>query len=624
MNLRILWAAAGLGALLWILSGPGSSAQAEVSEEEQKTFLLFFEEKDLVVSPTRTPKPITKVAENMTVITAREIEMMNAHTLADVLSSVVGVQLELSPSPGFPPPVHIQGSESRQVRVVLDGVTLNNLSDNFADLGAIPVQNIERVEIIKGPASSAWGSSSGGIINIVTKSPAQNHRETISASYGERNTSDLRTELSGTKGTVGYYLSLGRLDSDGFRENMASEIYNAYAKIALDLSSTNIKVTFSRDKGRRGFGEAPEDAVDFHNRYLNTTFTLDVTSKISENMTLNAFAHHRRADFISTVNSLADETELDQSNFLDDVTGLGTKLTADIGGNFLVTGMDYSKGTLKSNVIAGGEQGREEWAVYSNYTLSIERLSITPGLRYDHSSTNGDFLSPSLGATFSLTDNTLLRALLSRGFSTPPLTATFGTTSFFVPNPALTMEKVWSYQAGIETRALNYLLLKGTLFRHDVSDAISPEKLADGTFTEVNRDKVRRQGIEVEARTDPFYHTSIMAGFTYNDVTNRETGDTIAGTAKYSLDFGVLYNDGTTKALLRGHYIKWNVNELYTPQNGKVVVDISVDRALFKKAGTKADIFFAVHNIFDTAQYLLSTQKNPGRWIEGGLRIAFL
>jgi len=71
----------------------------------------------------------------MTVITAREIEMMNAHTLADVLSSVVGVQLELSPSPGFPPPVHIQGSESRQVRVVLDGVTLNNLSDNFADLG---------------------------------------------------------------------------------------------------------------------------------------------------------------------------------------------------------------------------------------------------------------------------------------------------------------------------------------------------------------------------------------------------------------------------------------------------------------------------------------------------------
>jgi vitamin B12 transporter len=613
----------GLCLLMYLMCNPSNIAHAGVSEQETKTFLLYFEEKDLVVSPTRSPKPLNTVAENMTVITAREIELMNAHTLADVLSSVVGVQLDFTPSPGIPAPVHIQGSESRQVRVLLDGVTLNNLSDNVPDLGSIPVQNIERVEIIKGPASSVWGSSSGGIINIVTKSPAKQPQETLSASYGERNTSDLRTELSGTRGIAGYYLSLGRLHSGGFRENMASETYDVYAKIALALSGTNIQFTFSRDKGRRGLGEVPEADIDFQNRYMNTAFTLNVTSKISEKMTLNAFANHRRADFVSTINSLTDGTELDRSDFLDKVTGLGTKLTIDTDGDSLVAGVDYSKGTLKSNAIAGGEQGREEWALYSNYTFSIGRLSITPGLRYDHTSTNGDFLSPSLGATFSLTDNTLLRALVSRGFSTPPLSFTFGTGSFLVPNPALAMEKVWSYQAGLETRALKYLLLKGTLFRHDVSDAIVGEEVS-GTLQAENRDSIRRQGFELEARTDPVYHTSLTLGFTCNDVTDRKTGDRVPGTAKYSFDFGVLYDDSTTTALLRGHYIDWNVDESFEARNGKAVFDMNVSRTLFKSSVARADVFLALHNIFGTDQFLSNIYRNPSRWLEGGLRIAFL
>jgi vitamin B12 transporter len=610
-------------AMLGVIFGQRYTAQAEVSVEERKTFLLYFEEKDLVVSPTRSQKPMSMVAENVTVITASDIELMNAHTLAEVLSSTVGIQLELTPSPGFPSPIHIQGSEPRQVRVVLDGVTINNLSDNFADLSAIPVQNIERIEIIKGPASSAWGSSSGGVINIITKSPAKNPQETLSASYGERNTSDLRTELTGSKGIVGYYLSLGRLQSNGFRENMGAEIYNAYGKIALDVSNTNIQFIFSQDKGRRGFGLFPEENLEFNNRYLNTYFALNAVSKISENITLNAFANHRRADFNTTFNSLSDGTEVARSNFLDTVNELGSKLTISSGLNSLVAGVDYDKGTLKSNNINGGEQSREEWAVYSNYTLSLDRLSITPGVRYDHTNTNGNFWSPSLGATYSINDSTLLRALVSRGFSTPPLTATFGTGVFFVPNPQLTMEKVLSYQTGIETRALKYLLLKGTLFRHDVSNAITPESLPDGTFTEVNIDKIRRQGVELEARSDPFYHTSIMAGFSYDDITDRITGNTVPGTAKYSLDLGILYDYESTKALLRAHYIKWNINESYTAKNGNMVIDINVQRAIFKSAGTKADLFLTLHNIFGTDQYLLNTQQNPGIWFEGGIRVTF-
>lgn len=595
-----------------------------VSEEEQKTFLLYFEEKDLVVSPTRSPKPLAKVAENITVITADAITLMNAHTLADVLAFVPGVQLEFIPSPGIPPPVHIQGSESRHVRVVIDGVTLNNLSDGIADFGSIPVQNIERIEIIKGPASSSWGSSSGGIINIVTKSPTNKPRELISASYGERNTNDMRMEASGTKGFLGYYLNLDRLHSNGFRENMSSELYNAYGKFNFSLSdSTKLQITASHDKVRRGLGEYSDSDLRFDNNISNTIFTANLTSQVSENVELDISAHHKRTDFKVLLYGLSDGYLIQQNRYLDKVNGASAKIIISKASNPLIAGVDYSKGTLRSDSINGKEQSIEEVGIYSNYTLTFGNFSVTPGLRYDHTNTNGDFWSPSLGATYSITDETLLRVLVSRGFNIPPLAFTFGTSFFFVPNPSIKMEEVWSYQAGIETRALRYVFLKGAVFRHDVSDAITVGELPDGTFTQINKNKIRREGIEIEVKTDPFFHTSLMAGFTYNDITDRKTGENVLGTPKSSIDFGVVYDTGDTKASLRGHYIEWNIDRSYSAKNGKIVVDADIIRNIYRTPNVKAELFISVHNIFGTEQSLEIIYQNPGRWLEGGLRIAF-
>jgi vitamin B12 transporter len=179
------------------------SSIAYSQPDEDKNFLLmYFKEEELVVeSPTRGPKSITQVAENITVVTADDIKIMNAHTLAEVLNTVTGVQVLLTGAPGSSAAAYIQGSEQRHVSVFMDGIPLNNLSDNVTDVGSIPVQNIEKIEIIKGPASSAWGSALGGVINIITKSGNEEGSHGVaSASGGERNTSDLRIETSGKQG----------------------------------------------------------------------------------------------------------------------------------------------------------------------------------------------------------------------------------------------------------------------------------------------------------------------------------------------------------------------------------------------------------------------------------------
>ncbi len=601
------------------------------TEEEMEMLQLYFREDELVVTATRSPKPISQASETITVVTAKEIEMMNAHTLTDVLNTVPGVQIEIRGGPGSPADAHIQGSESRHILVMIDGVPQNNLSDNRADISSIPIQNIERIEIIKGPVSSSWGSSLGGIINVITKGPNQSRGigGTLSASYGERNTGDFRAELSGTKGPLGYYLFAGNLTTNGFNPNSDYYANNIYGKIRLDitdrLSST---VTFGYSQGNRGLGEFPEIGISSRNdfEYLFSSLLLNYAFNDDADVTLSLWMSRKHIDFLDNP---VDKTEIPASRlFGDSQHGGDLRFNWRRGMHTVVVGAEFNDGELKSSNITSGRQELDTWAVFANDTIVVDRFSFTPGIRYDDTSTNGDFLSPSLGITYKIDDKNLLRGYIGRGFSIPPLSATFGVDNFFRPADNLKVEKVMSYKLGVESIALKYLWLRSTLFLHDVSDAIA---LENGTDTDtgapvvktVNKDKVRRQGVEIELKTIPVYHTSLSAGFTYLDATDRETGERLKDTAPYTYDIGIQYDHNNLKALLTGHFIWWNAIAERKGKYNAFVWDFNVSKRFALSAERSLDLFFSIHNIFDSSQYLDVLFKNPGRWIEGGVRFSF-
>ncbi|HWI41224.1 MAG TPA: TonB-dependent receptor plug domain-containing protein, partial [Verrucomicrobiae bacterium] len=170
------------------------------SDEDRETLELFYDSASTASSATRKPVPVSQIAENLTVVTAEAIRAINAHTAADVLRHVPGVQIDDIRSPGSLTSYGVQGASFRHVMVLLDGISFSNLSDNFADLGAVPADIIERVEIIKGSGSSSWGSALGGVINIILKRPPteEEHTTEIAASAGQRSTSALRGETAGT------------------------------------------------------------------------------------------------------------------------------------------------------------------------------------------------------------------------------------------------------------------------------------------------------------------------------------------------------------------------------------------------------------------------------------------
>jgi vitamin B12 transporter len=611
-------------ALLIFLCAPPVFAQPET---DMDVLRMFYNEDDILVTPTRYPKSISRVAENVSIITTEDIRAINAHTVTDVLNYVTGVQVAVRGGPGSFQNVFIQGSAERHVLVMIDGVSQNLLSEGFADIGAIPVQNIERIEIIKGPASSVWGSSLGGVINIITKSPddIRTFGGTASASIGSRNTGDYRIEVFGKAGDMGYYLSGGGLVSDGLTTYNSFHGGNMYSKLQLAATDrADLTFTFGYTSGFRNLGNNPVLNISKDNdfAYLFSTISLDwlLTNDLSMNLSLHA--SRKEANMISyQLNTGLKESDF---NLSDTVFGGSAKLTWTEKHHQMLTGVDFDLGELNGDIYTDGNQRLDKWALFANDTLTFGDFSLIPGLRYDYTSNSDDFWSPSLGATYTFAGNTILRADVTRGFTSPPLSFTSSNQQDYIMNPDLKPETVWSYAAGFETTALRYFWLKTMFFRHDINDVLTPEPPSSKPFTYINNGKQRRQGVEAEIKTMPFYNTSLMAGYAYLESRDRDTGEEITGTPKYTFDVGIQYDDKKSfQATLKGHYIRWNIPQQEAGKFNAMTWDLNLAKKVFTSENTTVGLFFTAHNIFNGAQYPIRYTRNPGRWFEGGVRFNF-
>lgn len=158
-------------------------------------------------------------------------------------------------------------------------------------------------------------------------------------------------------------------------------------------------------------------------------------------------------------------------------------------------------------------------------------MSIITGIRYDDISTTDSFWSPSLGVTYALFDNTLLRATVARGFTAPSLAATSATSEInkYKANPELTVEKAWSYQTGFESNMFDAFWLKVSAFQHDITDVIERATVPDSQdyVTQVNQGRQRNKGVAVELKTKPYRHFTFAGAAALIAAENLETRKTV-------------------------------------------------------------------------------------------------
>ena len=650
-----LFAASLVGTTLLCAPCSATAEQPQVALDTPANddLLLFWEEKELYVqTATRSEKPLTQVAENMTVVTAKEIEAMNANSVAEVLARVPGLFVDFGTNDFVSgAQLHIQGSESRHVTVLLDGMPVNFLSSGNAETGFIPLRIVERIEIIKGAASSAWGSGLGGVVNIITRTTGDTAipNGMLSGSYGEANSRDLAAELRGKNGPLGYYLYAGQQASDGLRNNRDFRRTSAFGKLFL-TPTRDLDITVSAGFSNPEFneGEIPSFFASskslLRDQFLNGTFEYRATPELTVRGGTHLFTSHfdQPKQFLPTF-TLSPGQPFKQNITDEQTIGANLRATWSSGIQTLTVGGETSHGTLDQTTNAGPflqspplvGQGLpasvsinsriDKWGLFANDTVEFGPLSVTPGIRLDHNSFTGYVVSPSLGLTWELGEHTVARASAARGFTSPPLSYLAGGGPYLAPNNALRAEYGWSYQVGLESGLANLVNLKGTLFRNDTTKAIIQIPATASTLAVfVNQGDDTRQGYELEAESVPFHNLSLKLGHAYM----HSKSDMLVGTTNnfdnYSWLVGIKYDDRRSfTALLSGSYVYWDVDSAQSAQYKTFIWDLSATKKFRTSEKTALETFLTIHNLFSGSHYTLSIYPNPPRWVEGGLRFKF-
>jgi len=601
--------------------------------DDRLNLLDLVAEGKAVAATSRSPRPISKIAENVTVITSDEIARLNAHSLSDVLQTVPGLYVQNTRTPGDFTFFGIQGQTDAYATILLliDGIDQGTLVQGFIDPGMFPVQNIERVEVIKGAASAAWGAALGGVVNVVTKSPetGRPYSGTASASYGEKKTSDLSAELSGTSNGIGYYLAGGNLHSDGLLPNNGTNRNSLYAKLSYDLPSKgNLTFGISNIDTRRGllevydldFNYVEHDSANTRRYHSFLTFSYPLQPDLTLELTAHDSKFHNQTVFGSldeTTNTIVNNTDfaLDQKN-----TGGKARITWGDSRRNLVTGIEYlhSSVTEKDRLNPDGavlDRERDSLSLYANATYSIGDLTLLPGIRYDKTGLDEDTTNYTIGATYRLGDATLLRGYWATGYGMP--------LALLKSVPA----RIRTFQAGIESETVPYLWLKGTYFYNHIwhiQDYFgNPDVYATNDY----------QGFELEARTVPIAGVSFKGGYTFTDAESKDTGQRIKGVPVHLAKLALSYDNPTlgTDLLLSGNYAwlnmeywgaadqSWRHRAHYKP----IIWNLHLNQKLFAEKELSPEFFFNVNNIFNGSQYWDYWYKNTGRWIEGGVRFRF-
>ena len=611
-----------MAVLLQMMVAPITMASGTTGAPIQKETGNSHQLSEIVVSATREDTAKQDVAANIIAVDREAIEKMPAATAAEVLQYVPGVYVEFNGGPGSMAVARIQGSEVRHVAVYIDGVPLNQLANPLTDLNYLPVDAIERIEVYKGAASSAWGSSLGGVINIITKEPDAKTPAagTIRSSLGKADTFKNRANVRGTIQNLGYFLSVTGDHSDGFMENSAYNQSAFYGKLNYDIGTAgrlNLVYSWNEGESEDPLINYPDfwDDIEQERTYQRLLYETDVTDALS--MTVEA-RHHEYDAFIEDV--FAD-FRMVYNDYEEESWGGSFRLnyTPDAE-NSINLGFDGDWGEFDW-INYTRKYDTRNWAVYANDTFTRDNLSVSAGMRYDDNRDFGSEVSPSVGVVYRLFDDQapirpMIRAQVARGFSAPPAAwvkdPVYGT-------PDLNPETAINYQLGSEVWFCKFFRFEVNLFYADVDDLIQYDP---DTRKFQNIEKVVRQGVEgiLSASFDFGLDLSFSGSFT--DVEDDTTGETIKDIPKEQYQTSAAYTWQWMTHTLYGKYTDYNSTYPET-RDKKFVFDYKFNAKLPESIGNRAELFCAVYNIFNSQVVYRSVWPQPDRWAEAGVSVSF-
>src|SRR3954470_6698562 len=482
------------------------------------------ESQEIVVSATRIETPEEDSPATLDVIRAYDFEIKQTHRVADALREVPGVSVVQSGPPGSLTSVFTRGLRSEHTQVLLDGIPINQGLQGAFNFGDLTTDNIDRIEIVRGPQSTLYGPRAlAGVIQIFTKRGEGAPTGEFSLEGGSNTTITGTLSSSGSANQFDYSAGLSGLTTDNERPNNQYRLWSGIANLGwspneqLRLSTL---VTYSlADLGLPNtiFDPRPRDNF-LTERWLVAPHLDYKPVEWWQHRLIFSYDEERQ------VNDPNFDGFLPGTTFVGPTRALFTRATIDYQNDLKpVSWLTLTSGFFYNEVDAGQERPFVSQAFgpqatfisdYTEQTSVFVQASVTPfkglnlvaGGRYDHFNQFGDVWTYRFAGSYLITKtDTHLHASVATGFSPPS-----AQDKIFGNNFALEPEENLGWDIGVEQRFCQGRVMLGlTYFHNDLSNVIG----FNGLFETLNLGAAVTQGIEAEFRVTPITDLTILATY---------------------------------------------------------------------------------------------------------------
>jgi len=614
---------------------------------------------EIVVTATRIETPARELASSVTVITRADLERLNRPTVLEALREVMGLAVIQNGGSGSSASAFLRGANSEHLLVLLDGVEVNdpiNPSRSY-DFAHLSVDNVEKIEILRGPQSTLYGSNAlGGVISILTRKGQGRPRLKLSSQAGSHGTLANGAELGGSSGAVNYAFGVSRFSAAGVSAASAAYARNTEKDGYRNLTLSGRAGIALSDKIEAGLivrtaaartdldnfggsgGDDPNSVQDYRSFFLRGQVRgLFLRNRWEQKLGFSYIGSRRDHD------NPVDSDHPDDSEKGTFKSGL---LKLDWQNNVFL----HASNTLTFGAEIAREQGESAYtsfSVWGPYESDFPRRSAdtagayiqdqvriagqffaTVGIRLDHHSRSGTALTYRLApAYFWPATQTKFKATLGTGFKSPSLYQLYAPGTFWgaIGNEGLKPEESRGWDAGIDQYLLKGTVLVGAAyFRNDFRNLI------DFDFSQgyINIGRARTHGFEISGEMRAVRNLRLRTSYTRLEARNLDSGADLLRRPK---DKFTARADWTFLRI-------WAVDlsAVYTGRradkdfSGWIAADVSlpsywlVDASLSCAVSGKTQLFVRLENLFDARYETVFGYGTAGFSVFGGFKIGLL
>lgn len=587
----------------------------------------------IIVTATRSPEPLQATIGDNSVVTRTELDARPDATLAEILGRQRGITFVDYGGPQTLSTINVRGTNSNQTLVLIDGVRINNGSNGLPPLNAVPANAIERIEIVRGAASSLYGADAiGGVINIITRQGADRPLTGyVNAGVGSYATTQYDAGLSGASNNWRYSLYGGYGQSAGFnatnsdnfffnpdrdsyyRTNLGGSLsYQWASDQTLSLQTLQSRVNGGIDNGApffndRGIQELSSNSITSTNR-INEVWT----SILSAGLMIDKYQSINRPS-ASTDGRQTFRTEQTQYTWQNNLT-LAPNRTLVVGVERLEQKVNgtFSDGGFPQDSYVGYDGKRLYTnSAFAGFDATWGIHALQASIRNDYNSQYKNFVSGSLNYAIDLTERWRASVGVSNGFRAPNFNELYWPqTSSFVGDPNLRPEKSKNVEAG-----LRYLTPRGelaaTAYWNQITDAIINEPVSPGAFvfTPVNIGRAKIRGVTLSGNYAITNALLVGGSFDWLSAVNTDTNKLLPLRAQrvLKLDATYQFRDITFEA-------EWFVSsarkEVFSDNflDGYGLVNLN----LAYDWNDKATVRLQWNNVFNKSYNLVEGYNTPG------------